>query len=59
MSDEEAEKAILAYINSTPELLTLLYDLDLLPEQLKEGTEDWIRMIKLSAWHNMKNEKKA
>lgn len=30
-----------AYINKTPELQSLLYDLDLLPEQLKDDTHLW------------------
>lgn len=44
----EAEKS---YLNSTPELLSLLYDLDLMPEQLREGTVNWTRMIILIHWH--------
>ena len=29
-------KSALEYINKTPKLLSLLYDLDLLPEQMKD-----------------------
>ena len=32
-------------INRTPALLSLLYDLDLLPEQLKERTRDYTIMF--------------
>lgn len=35
---------IFAFINTHPVVQSLLYDLDLLPEQLKEGTKDWQRM---------------
>lgn len=45
------ESNALAYINSKPALLSLLYDLDLLPEQLEEGSKDWNRMLILTAWH--------
>lgn len=41
----------LRYISDTPELVGLLYDLDLLPEQLTFGTRDWGRMLQLTAWH--------
>ena len=37
-------------INQSPELLSLLYDLDLMPEQLKEGSFQWRQMIILEAW---------
>lgn len=42
---------VITYINSTPELVSLLYDLDMLPEQLEEGSKDWKRMFILAAWH--------
>lgn len=32
-------------INSAPEIFSLLYDLDLLPEQLDKGSRDWRRMV--------------
>ena len=31
---------IIAYINATPELQSLLYDLDLLPEQIQDSQHD-------------------
>ena len=39
------------YINATPELLSLLYDLDLMPEQLEVGSKDYNRMLVLAQWH--------
>ena len=38
-------RACCSYINKTPRLLSLFYDLDLLPEQCTIGTRDWMRMI--------------
>jgi hypothetical protein len=35
----------LDYANKTPELLSLLYDMDLMPEQVEEKTQDWTRML--------------
>lgn len=48
MKDDEAK--LIAHINATPELLSLLYDLDLMPEQLKEETHQWGQMLTLTAW---------
>lgn len=48
----EARASLLSYINSTPDLLSLLYDLDLMPEQLKERTFEWHQMLTLAAWHH-------
>jgi hypothetical protein len=42
------------YINATPELQLLLYDLDLLPEQLDFPSHDGNRMIVIATWHRMK-----
>lgn len=42
------EKKILGYLNKKPALLSLLYDLDLLPEQLQRGTRKWRMMIILT-----------
>lgn len=44
--------ALLRYINRTPELLSLLYDLDLLPEQLKRDSFEWRQMLILANWHH-------
>jgi len=38
-------KKLLRYISSDLGLISLLYDLNMLPEQLKEGSQDWIRML--------------
>jgi len=43
----EQYNQLIAYLNNTPQVLSLLYDLDLLPEQLAEGSKDWNRMITL------------
>jgi hypothetical protein len=45
-------KAILRYINRTPELISLLYDLDLLPEQLERNSFKWRQMLILANWHH-------
>lgn len=43
------------YINATPELLSLLYDLDLMPEQsCCEKNPNYRRMMILAAWHKDK-----
>lgn len=52
----EAFKALLAYINDTPELLSLLYDLNLMPEQVEIPSGDCNRMILLTRWHQLKSE---
>lgn len=50
---ERVVRLLLCYANETPELLSLLYDMDLMPEQLKERTHDWVRMLMLiEAWKN-------
>ena len=43
--DQQAEATLLAYINATPAMQSLLYDCDLMPEQLKRETQDWDRML--------------
>lgn len=43
--------ALLDYINANQDLISLLYDLDLMPEQLEKGTKDWCRMVLLTTWH--------
>jgi hypothetical protein len=42
---EEQVKADFTKINEDPILFSLLYDLDLLPEQLEEGTPNWGMML--------------
>ena len=41
------------YLNSTPGLQSLLYDLDLMPEQLREGTVNYARMMVLINWYRI------
>jgi len=51
-------KKCLEYINlEHPEILSLLYDLDLLPEQLEEGTKEFNMMIIITS-HFMKLEER-
>lgn len=46
----KAYPKLLAHINETPPLLSLLHDLDLMPEQLREGTQGWNQMLVLASW---------
>jgi len=41
---------VLQYISRTPELLSLLYDLNLLPEQIKRGSIEWHNMLLIANW---------
>jgi hypothetical protein len=43
------EQDAIRLINDTPALQSLLYDFDLMPEQLEAGTPDWDRMMSY-AW---------
>ena len=38
------------YVNATPELISLLYDLDLMPEQI-HVRRNFVRMMQLAEWH--------
>lgn len=40
---------LIAFINNTPVVLSLLYDLNLLPEQLEERTKQWFDMLNIAA----------
>lgn len=40
---------ICEFISDTPDLLSLLYDLDMLPEQLKQDSQDYFRMMRIAA----------
>lgn len=40
----------LKHINGSMELQSLLYDLDLMPEQLERGNFQWRQMLILEAW---------
>ena len=51
MTITESHDSLIRYINDTPELLSLLYDLDLMPEQVAEKSRDYGRMLLLAAWH--------
>lgn len=48
---------VLDFINNDSETLSLLYDLDLLPEQLDEKSHDWYRMIVIADF--LKKKKKT
>ena len=50
---------VLKYISETPELLSVLYDIDFLPEQLEEDSKDWCRMIMIAgAWKGYESKMK-
>lgn len=54
----EKEKVLMAYIEDSVELWSLLFDLDLLPEQVTRLSGEWKRMIILADWHwHMENFK--
>ena len=44
----KAEMSLFRFINKTPALISLLYDMNLLPEQLKRDSQDWRRMLILA-----------
>jgi hypothetical protein len=46
----QTEPNIYIYINSTAVLQSLLFDLNLLPEQLEEDSPNWDRMLCI-VWH--------
>lgn len=49
MKDMEAEiKKLLKLIGEDGRLFSVLYDCDLLPEQLKEGSKEWSQMIAIA-----------
>lgn len=49
----EAEQSLLLYIAATPRLVSLLYDLDWLPEQLTEGSRARKMMLAIAeAWRD-------
>ena len=48
---EQARKQAVAYANTEPSLLSLLYDLDLMPEQVKPySKEEWQMMMIVAHW---------
>jgi len=42
---------LLTYINTDQRLLSLLYDMDLMPEQVKRDSKDWKRMLFVANHH--------
>ncbi|MGP1667685.1 MAG: hypothetical protein ACTS5I_17660 [Rhodanobacter sp.] len=55
-----AERDLLDYINVTPAMQSLLYDLDMLPEQLQRAPRDWCRMLIIAAhWRANQLERSA
>lgn len=55
---EQEEKELLEYINGSLDFQGVLWDLDLMPEQLQRGSRDWSRMMTLAFYHRdwMKNK---
>lgn len=55
---DEHIRMLQRYINDTPELLSLLYDIDMMPEQLKIGTREFCRMLAIAeAWRHSNTPK--
>jgi hypothetical protein len=50
---------ILAYINSQPELTSMLYDTDLLPEQTMRDPRQFLRTVLVTELHKRANIAKA
>lgn len=48
---------VLRFINDTPMVFSLLYDLDLLPEQLDRKGPNWIRMLNIGLHMKLLTEK--
>ena len=56
MSDENYIQELYLYINNTPPLLSLLYDIDLLPEQTMREPKYHIKTLRIAeAWRNQFN----
>lgn len=51
--NDEVLTRLLKHINDSPALLSALYDLDLLPEQLESDSRDWRRMIYIAQSHRL------
>ncbi|HLP30744.1 MAG TPA: hypothetical protein VK150_05240 [Geothrix sp.] len=58
MPKEEAIQEVLRYINATPEMQSILYDIDLLPEQTMKHPGNWMRtcMVVQIYQHAIKQE---
>ena len=67
ITDEEIERALLAYINATPAMQSLLYDINMLPEVIMSRTgkayknnPDWQKMLIIAdAWRERGWERSA
>jgi hypothetical protein len=51
----EDRAEVLKYINGTPELLSMLYDVDLLPEQTMNDSRQWLRTLLVVRLHRRAN----
>lgn len=57
---EKFEKEMLGLINSAnPEIQSLLYDMDLMPEQLKRGTKKWGEMLNIAQHMKVYGDRRA
>ncbi len=45
---QQESRELLKFINSTPIMLSLLYDLNMMPEQLTERTKPWFDMLNIA-----------
>lgn len=57
MSKTELETEILKYISSNAKLISLLYDIDLIPEQLKKDSKNWFRMLMIGEYFREQSNK--
>ena len=48
---KSTKREFIQRINSSPILISALYDLDLLPEQVTDGATDEAKMLMLSGWY--------
>lgn len=48
-SEPPMQKELLHFINHTPLVLSCLYDIDMMPEQLDRGTREWRNMLIIAA----------
>ena len=47
------DKLLMYYMHATPRLMSLLYDMDLMPEQTVDNKREYLRTIMLiEAWKN-------
>lgn len=43
------ERKLLDFMNATPVVMSCLYDIDMMPEQLDRNSKDWWRMLVIIA----------